>query len=390
MRRLVRAGWTIARRDYVATVLSRTFLLFLVGPLLPLLFGGLFGAIAARDPGTGAPRPLAIAADAATTQALERANRRLAARLGNEWLPPLRTVGPHASPHRLLGADDAPAAVLAGTLGHPILSGSGDAIRHLRGPVELLVEEARRTPGAAQPATVGTRTIERATPATDADRRDLARGAQLVLFVLTMILAGMLISNLVEEKSSKVIEILAAAVPVDAIFAGKLVGMLAVSLTGIAAWGSMAGVAAWAFLPHAAVPDPAVGWPVFVLLAFAYFVSVYLLLGALYLGIGAQAGSVREVQTLSMPLTMAQLLVFGLASATIAQPDGALGMAATIVPWSSPFAMLARAAQTPALWPHPLALVWQFTCLAGVIAVSARLFRRTVLKSGGRPARAQP
>jgi ABC-2 type transport system permease protein len=200
--------------------------------------------------------------------------------------------------------------------------------------------------------------------------------------MLTMILAGMLLSNLIEEKSNKVIEVLAAAVPVDAIFAGKLAGMLAVSLTGIAAWGGTAGLAAWIFLPHDAMPAPAVGWPMFIALGISYFVTVYLLLGALYLGIGAQAASVREVQTLSMPLTMAQLLVFGLASAGVARPDSGIAIAAAIIPWSSPFAMIARAAQEPALWPHPIALAWQLACLAAVIAVSARLFRLTVLSSG--------
>ena len=54
--------------------------------------------------------------------------------------------------------------------------------------------------------------------------------------MLTMLLAGMLLSNLVEEKSNKIIEVLAAAVPIDAIFLGKLFAMLAVSLVGIAVW----------------------------------------------------------------------------------------------------------------------------------------------------------
>src|SRR4029453_19513639 len=62
------------------------------------------------------------------------------------------------------------------------------------------------------------------------------RIGQALLFVLTILLAGMLLSQLIEEKSSKVIEVLAAAVPIDAIFLGKLFAMLATSLTGIAMW----------------------------------------------------------------------------------------------------------------------------------------------------------
>ena len=43
MMRFIRSAWVIARRDFTATVLSKTFIFFLLGPLFPLLFGGVFG-----------------------------------------------------------------------------------------------------------------------------------------------------------------------------------------------------------------------------------------------------------------------------------------------------------------------------------------------------------
>src|SRR3546814_14574342 len=85
----------------------------------------------------------------------------------------------------------------------------------------------------------------------------------------------------------------------------------------------------------------------------------YLLLGSLFLTIGAMAATVREVQTLSMPVTMMQLMVFFIAAYTITQPGTPLEMLAIAFPFSSPFAMMARAALQEALWPHALALVWQ-------------------------------
>ena len=69
-----------------------------------------------------------------------------------------------------------------------------------------------------------------------------AQAAQTLLFLLTMLLAGMVLSNLVEEKANKIIEILAAAIPMDAVFLGKLFAMLAVSFVGIAVWGALAAV----------------------------------------------------------------------------------------------------------------------------------------------------
>ena len=386
MRRLFRLAWVIARRDYTATVFSRTFLLFLIGPLLPLLFGALFGAIAGRDAEPGGRPPIVAAVDAATGHALLTARTRLARQLGEDRLPSLVVVPPSRDPARLL--DNArlhPAAVLTGVLDRPLLTGEDP--RALRGQVALMIDAARqlRVLGRAVPAApmVAIRQVDRPHAPRDDERRTLASGAQGGLFVLSVILTGMLISNLVEEKSNKVIEVLAAAAPVDAIFLGKLVGMLGVSLTGIAAWASIAAVAASTFLPPGAVSQPAVGWPMFALLAIASFVMIFLLVGALYLGIGAQAGSVREVQTISMPLTMSQLVIYAFATAAVARPDSAIGIAAAIFPWSSPYAMLGRAATRPALWPHLLAIAWQLAWVAGVIVVAARIFRVTVFKSGG-------
>jgi ABC-2 type transport system permease protein len=118
-----------------------------------------------------------------------------------------------------------------------------------------------------------------------------------------------------------------------------------------------------------------------------YFAMGYLLLGSLFLAIGSMASTVREVQTLSMPVTMLQLLVFFFASyASVgagAKSVGAVEWLAMIIPFSSPFAMLARAAVSPVLWPHVLALCWQTASVALFVRLGAQLFRKRVMKSGG-------
>jgi ABC-2 type transport system permease protein len=68
-----------------------------------------------------------------------------------------------------------------------------------------------------------------------------AQAGQVLLFLLTMLLAGMVLSNLVEEKANKIIEVLAASIPMDALFLGKLFAMLGVSMVGIAVWGTVWG-----------------------------------------------------------------------------------------------------------------------------------------------------
>ena len=171
-------------------------------------------------------------------------------------------------------------------------------------------------------------------------------------------LSTMVLSQLIEEKSNKIIEVIAAAIPIDAMFVGKLFAMLAASILGLVVW-ICAGALLIQLVKHGGVATlPAAsgrlaGLPG----ARRSPISAmnYLLLGAAFLTIGAQASSAREVQTMSMPVTFAQVLIFGFASTVIGAPGSAKAIAASIFPLSSPMAMLARAAQEPDLWPHAAA-----------------------------------
>ena len=165
-----------------------------------------------------------------------------------------------------------------------------------------------------------------------------------------------------------------------------LFAMLAASLLALAVWISAGGLLIQA-VKHggvAALPPPAVGWPMFLALAFIYFGMNYLLFGAAFLMIGAQATTAREVQTMSLPVTFAQMLVFGFATTVVGSPNSPTAIAAAIFPLSSPMAMLARAAQEPQLWTQLVAILWQALWVALILRGGAQLFRKTVLKSGPR------
>lgn len=388
--RIFAAAAVIARRDYVATVWSRSFLLFLLTPLLLLGFVAGFGVIGGRQDGVALRPVVAVITETKDAASLRSAYDALTDRGSN--LPEFRVSPPVGQPEKqalalLTTSTKTASAVLIGWPGKPRLVGPQRQIDNLMPDVRAIVEEvalsdAIRRAGVRRPAvTIESMVIDPAGGNTSSGRYVVARGAQTTLFMLTILLAGMLLSNLVEEKSNKVIEVLAAAVPVDSIFLGKLVAMLGVSLTGITIWGSLIGGAVFATMTQP-VPVPATGWPLFIVLGAVYYVMNYMILGGLFLGIGSQASSVREVQTLSMPVTMAQLMIFALGSSVVNELDGPLGLFAVIFPLSSPLTMLARAAQDDAVWPHLLALVWQGMWVALIIRFAARRFRIGVLKSG--------
>jgi ABC-2 type transport system permease protein len=391
----VHSAYVIARRDFVATVWSRTFLFFLLGPLLIIGLSFLFGSMSGRMARQDVHATVAVVATQSDFAPLQSARERLSPGFGERALPTLIREEPAADRagqvQALLGNPDKRIlAVMTGGLDRPVLTGAISGEGGIARQMSLILDQAgqqRALAAAGRPAApvaIAVVETDRSEGALAATRAITARAGQLLLFMLTVLLAGMLLSNLLEEKSNKIIEVLAAALPIDAIFVGKLAAMLAVSLVGIAVWvsGAMAGLA---FPPSQAgnLPEPAVGWPPFILFVLLYYSANYLLLGALFLGIGSQANSVREVQTLSMPVTVGQMLIFLLASFAVGAFNSPLGLAAAIFPFSSPLTMVARAAQTAELWPHLLALAWQALWVWLTVSLGARLFRRNVLKSGG-------
>jgi ABC-2 type transport system permease protein len=388
-----RVAWTIARRDYVAAVFSRLFLIFVLLPLIFGLIGGVFGAIGkmGNEDQAGPPPVVTVAGDRGLYDTLSTSRQRLLDRIHGLYLPPLVQQKRETTPH-----GDA-LATISGGLDTPKLTIAQDAPDELSGQVSLIVENARaaHTLGASVlPAMTVVRTarvehdtsLERASD----DRIGFAKGAQYGVLVLTIMLAGRLLSSFVEERSNKVIEVLAAVAPVDAIFLGKLTGMLLFSFTCIVCWGAIVVASGLLFAPQilTVVVAPAIGWPLFAPLLLLYFASCFLLQGAVLLGLGAQANSPGDLQTLALPTTIAQLMLLGFASLGVAHPDRGIAWAAAIFPWSSPLAMVARAVELPVVWPHLLALAWQALWLALTIRFAARRFRRGVLKSGGgKPAR---
>jgi ABC-2 type transport system permease protein len=390
MMRFLRSAFVIARRDFTATVLSKTFIFFLLGPLFPLLFGGVFAGIG-NNVANQAERPVvAVVAPRAEFDRLAAARGQLADALGDQALVQLVSYPPgpdlRAQERKLLATRLPPVrAVLSGSLDHPHLTGALAQDPGTLGQLKLMLATARSR-GAGPVPDVSVTNVNASTGTEVRDRALTAQVAQVALFLLTLMLSTMVLSQLIEEKSNKIIEVIAAAIPIDAMFVGKLFAMLSASVLGLVVWIS-AGALLVQLVKHggvATLPVPAVGWPVFLALGIVYFAMNYLLFGAAFLMIGAQASTAREVQTMSMPVTFAQVLIFGFASTAIGAPDSVKGLAASVFPLSSPMAMLARAAQEPAIWPHLAVIAWQAMWVALILRFGAQLFRKTVLKSGPR------
>lgn len=381
------AALVVARRDFTAILFGRSFIFFLLAPFFPVVVAIAAGGIGQQVQQSAPPAELGLVMAPADATALIAAREQLAAKIG--WALPTMTVlpppapGETADPRAALGRGNL-AGVLSGTLEEPRLTATADRIARWEGPVSLLAATARSGAAEAYPQ-VATDVVVTSSAGRRENRTLTAQGGQTLLFLLTMLLAGMVLSNLVEEKGNKVIEVLAAAIPMDAVFLGKLFAMLAVSFVAIAVWTGI-GLSLIAFYPDLpSLTAPALGWPMFLILGVIYFATAYLLLGSLFLAIGSLATTVRDVQTLSFPVTMMQLMVFLFATYAMSQQGSPVELAGMAFPFSSPFVMLARAANDAAVWPHLAAIAWQLLWVGVIIRLGARLFKVRVMKSG--PAR---
>lgn len=391
---MLEAAFVVARRDFVAILFSRSFLFFLLGPIFPLIIGLASGGLGAAAAEQSNQARIALQMPSADMAAIRVAHQKIEDEIGPGRIPHFYFFD-RAEGHRALDPQEMLAdpsgrygAVLTGSLDAPQLIAPEEQMEAWRGFVSMHLAIAQGGQDLAYPA-LATEIAQVSGTKTKNERQDTAQLSMTLLFLLMMLLAGMVLSNLVEEKANKIIEILAAALPMDAVFLGKLFAMLAVSLVGIMVWfsaialfilfaGDVGGVQA----TLAGMPTPAIGWPLFTLMFVVNFSMGYLLIGSIFLAIGALASTVREVQTLSMPVTMLQLFIFFFCMFTLFSGTFLLEVIAILFPLSSPFAMTARAAQYPELFPLVGALAYQTIWVALFIRWGSMLFRKRVMKSG--------
>ncbi len=388
MKEIIRAAFVIARRDFTAIIYSKAFIFFLLGPFFPVLVGvaaGSLGGQIAKE----ANRPvIGLAMSQSDSASLISARDTLSKTMGKTYFTEMKIVGDPAQDNGrapqayLQKKDDNLSVVVTGSLAKPVVTGTKRAVDREKADIELLAGHAMKPGAVVLPTSENNVVVETAN--NDKQLRTVTgQGGQILVFFLTMLLAGMVLSNLVEEKSNKIIEILAASIPMESVFLGKLFAMLGMALLGVAVWTSVGLIAIQIWGPTLpSYPEPAVGWPMFIGLSFTYFVMAYLMLGALFLGIGAMAATVREVQTISMPVTMAQLINFFFASYSITKIGQPIEKFAAIFPFSSPFAMIGRAAQEPTLWHHGVAIVGQLFFAILLLRLGVVLFKKNVMKSG--------
>jgi len=205
----------------------------------------------------------------------------------------------------------------------------------------------------------------------------IAAGAAVLLYGLLVLLGQFIAQGIVEEKSSRVVEVLLSAVRPVQLLAGKVLGLGALGLVQLLVLAAV-GVAAALVVTGADLPPGA--WTA-VLLAIAWFVLGYAQYASLYAIVGAVASRVEDLQTSALLAVAPLVAAFFAAQSALREPDGLIARAAGLLPFSAPLVQPIRVGAGVVPWWEPLlAIMISLATAVVLVVVAARFYTGGVLQ----------
>lgn len=287
---------------------------------------------------------------------------------------------------KLLADGDADAALVPTSTGWDFLT-DGEPDSELEGAISAAVQDRALSANAQAAGT----TVESLMAGTQMTSRDISGGddqsrmvayvagfAMAMLFYMSAIMFGMAIANsVVEEKQSRIVEILAAAIPVRALLTGKVLGNTALAFGQMAIIGAVTliGLTFTEYDQYLTVVTEGFLWYI------PFFILGFLALACVWAAAGAMASRTEDLQATTMPLTMALVIIFIVGLSL----DGAAKVVGSFVPVLSTILMPMRLLEgTAQWWEALLALVITAAFCVLTIGVGTRLYRRSLLQTSGR------
>jgi len=397
--------WLIAKREYLEQVKGRAFKLMTIG--LPAIFGAIVGISYLANLGIGANEHLVVAsADAALANAIQA--RLLVDKNGKSTVDVVSATDAERAAaleqvrtknvDGLLWVETAAGNLPTATYYSP---SSGDFINASRMKEALqdgLIKE-HLTAAGVKDADVDAmvKGIAIQTYQVKKDGRVVASNAMAsfwkgyvmaILLSMTTMIYGMNVArSIIQEKTSRIFEVMLAIAKPEDMLAGKLIGVAAVGMTQIAIW-VVAGAAILASPVAAAAMSGELkiqfSWTEGILFP-VYFLLGYLLYSSLFAGLAATCETEQELQ-MFMPLAAAPTwLSFAMILLIINDSNSVWAVTASLFPPTAPIVMFLRmASQTPPLWQIGLSIGLMMVSIWGVLWFSSRLYRVGILMYGKR------
>lgn len=209
----------------------------------------------------------------------------------------------------------------------------------------------------------------------------------MIIYIMVIMYGSHTLTAVIEEKSSRMVEVLLASVPPGQLMLGKVMGIGLAGLTQFAIWAgafffmSQRGVSVGEFNFDVAFMTP------MILISFVmFFILGFFLYATMYAGIGAMCNTVQDSQQFHTSLAMGMVIPMMLLSFVLRAPDSTISVVLSLIPMFSPVIMFMRVCvETPPLWQ--IALSWALMIAAILLAArgAGKLFRMGILMYGESP-----
>jgi len=219
-----------------------------------------------------------------------------------------------------------------------------------------------------------------------------AMAVAMVLYITVLVYGVSTMRSIIEEKSTRVIELLVASVRPAYLMLGKILGVAAVGFTQYAIWGILGSLiafygAAMASMFRAGASTPAIHlpWDMAIYMT-VFFLCGYFLYASLYAAVGAMVSNEQEMQQVQLPVTLLIVGAFFCFNIIIRDPNSTASVVLSMIPFFSPILMVLRIAmQPPPAWQVALSIGISVLTTSGIVFVAARIYRVGVLMYGKRP-----
>ena len=210
-----------------------------------------------------------------------------------------------------------------------------------------------------------------------------------VMYLAILMYGQIILGSVVEEKETRIAEILFSSVKPFTLMMGKLVGVSFVALTQLAIWGlafSAFALYGVGLLATRGVNARIPGVPLLHYFYFAlFFLLGYFMYATLYALVGSMVTTAQEGGQIAMPIILILAVSFYLFLPVGRSPDSPLAFWVSMIPFTAPVAMVVRiVTQTPPLWQIALSLVIGFGTVLVIMYCASRIYRVGMLMYGKR------
>ena len=209
----------------------------------------------------------------------------------------------------------------------------------------------------------------------------------MLLYVNMLVYGFAVMRSIIEEKSSRILEVLLSSVTSKHLLAGKIIGVGAVGLTQTVIWLLVALAFSVPGLMASRSIMSNVQIPMSGIIAFAvFFILGYFLYATMYAALGSMVNSDQEAQQVQWPAMLPIIFSIVLSTPVLQHPNSSLAFWTSMVPFFAPILMFVRVmVETPPMWQIALCIALMLLTTWGLLGLSSRIHRVGILMYGKRP-----